>query len=121
MLMPVGRLVNFKDSILESLSIIKACLTTFWFWVPVLLAGYMWVQVGIMFYVHPLAVAIVPSILVVYALIFEDRRTRAQYGLDSKQSEDSGKKLLSEVDIKKLVSEYNVILKNKKKSQDDEN
>lgn len=121
MLMPLGRIANFKESLLESMLIIKTCLTTFWFWVPVLLSAYLWVQLGIMFYISPLAALIVPSILVVYALIREDKRTEAQYGLDSKQSEDSGKKLLSEVDIRRLVSEYNVMLKNKKKSQDDKN
>jgi len=114
--MPLGRIENFKESLLESLLIVKTCLTTIWFWVPVLLAAYMWVQLGMMFYISPLAALIVPSILIVYALIHENRRTRALYGLDSMQSEDSGKKLLSEVDIRKLVSEYNVMLKNKKKS-----
>lgn len=119
--MPLGRIANFKDSLLESILIIKTCLTTFWFWVPVLLTAYLWVQLGIMFYIHPLAVVIVPSILIVYALIQEDRRLKAQYGLDGKQSRDSGKKLLSEVDMRRLVSEYNVMLKNDKKSRDDKN
>jgi len=101
--------------------IAKTCLTSFWFWVPVLFAVYMWVQLWIMFYVHPLALAIVPSILIVYALIQEDRRFKAQYGLDWKQSIDTGKKLLSEVDMRRLVSEYNAMLKNDKKSQDTKN
>jgi len=101
--------------------IAKDCLTNFWFWVPVLFAAYMWAQLGIMFYIHPLALAILPSILIVYALIQEDRRFKAQHGLDWKQSIDTGKKLLSEVDIRRLVSEYNAMLKNDKKSQDTEN
>lgn len=119
--MPLGRIANFKESLLEAMSIIKTCLTTFWFWVPVLFSAYLWVQLGIMFYIHPLAAVIVPSILIVYALIHEDRRLKAQYGLDNKQSKDSGKNLLSEVDIRRLVSEYNVMLRNNKKSQDDKN
>lgn len=97
---------------------VKTCLTSFWFWVPVIFAAYMWAQLAIMFYIHPLALAIVPSILIVYALIKEDRRVKAQYGLDRKQSIDTGKKLLSEVDMRRLVSEYNAMLKNDKKSQD---
>jgi O-antigen ligase len=121
MLMPLGRIENFKASLLESLAIIKTCLTTIWFWIPVLLAAYMWVQLGMMFYISPLAALIVPSILIVYALIQENRRTRALYGLDGMQSEDSGKRLLAEVDIRRLVSEYNVMLKNKKESEDNEN
>jgi hypothetical protein len=121
MLMPLRRIANLKESLSESLLIIKTCLTTIWFWIPVLLSGYFVLQFGIMFYIHPLALIIVPSILVVYALIREDRRTKALYGLDGKQSEDSGKKLLSDVDIKKLVSEYNVMLKDRKKSQDGKN
>jgi hypothetical protein len=121
MMMPLGRIANLKESISESLLIIKTCLTTIWFWIPVLLSAYLWVQLGLMFYIHPLIAIIVPSILVVYALIHEDKRTKALYGLDSRQSEDSGKKLLSEVDIKRLVDEYNVMLNNRKKSQDDKN
>jgi len=99
----------------------KTCLTTFWFWVPVLFSAYMWAQLAIMFYIHPLALAIVPSILIIYAFIQEDRRFKAQYGLDRKKIIDTGKKLLSEVDMRKLVSEYNVMLKNDKKSQDNKN
>lgn len=121
MLMPLRRIENFKESLLESFLIIKTCLTTFWFWLPVLLTAYMWIQLGMMFYISPLAALIVPSILIVYALVRENRRTKALYGLDGMQSEDSGKKLLSEVEIRRLVSEYNVMLKNKKKSQDNEN
>lgn len=83
--------------------------------------AYMYFQLGLMFYIHPLALAILPSILIVYALIQEDRRSKAQYGLDRKQSIDTGKKLLSEVDIRRLVSEYNTMLKNDKKSQDTKN
>jgi hypothetical protein len=105
---------------MELILIAKTCLTSFWFWVPVLFAAYMWAQLGIMFYIHPLALAIIPSILIAYALIQEDRRFKAQYGLDKNQSIDTGKKLLSEVNMKRLVSEYSVLLKNDKKSQDNE-
>jgi len=117
----LGRIANFKDSLVEAILLVKTCLTTFWFWVPVIFAAYMWAQLGIMFYVHPLALAIVPSVLIIYALIQEDRRFKAQYGLDKSRSIDTGKKLLSEVDMRKLVSEYNAMLKNDKKSQDTEN
>lgn len=117
----LGRLTDFKDSIVEMTFIVKACLTTFWFWIPVLFAAYMWVQLWIMFFIHPLALAIVPSILIAYALIQEDRRFKAQYGLGGKQSIDTGKKLLSEVDMRRLVSEYNAMLRNDKKSQDNKN
>jgi len=81
----------------------------------------MWVQLGIMFYIHPLALVIVPSVLIIYALIQEDRRFKAQYGLDKSRSIDTGKKLLSEVDMKRLVSEYNAMLKNREKSRDAKN
>lgn len=111
-------IANFKDSIVEAMLIVKACLSTFWFWVPVLFSAYMWVQLWIMFYIHPLTLAIVPSFLIIYALIQEDKRINAQYKLSGKQSTDTGKKLLSEVDIRKLVSEYNDMLKNDKKTQD---
>lgn len=44
--------------------------------------------------------------------IGEGQKTDSQR-LKVKQSEDCGKKLLSEVDIRKLVNEYNVMLKKK--------
>lgn len=119
--MLLGRITDLKDSVIEAVLLVKTCLTTFWFWVPVLFAAYMWAQLAIMFYIHPLALVIVPSVLIVYALVQEERRVRAQYGLDRKKSVDTGKVLLSEVDMKRLVSEYNVMLKNAKKSQDNKN
>jgi hypothetical protein len=121
MMMPLGRMANLKESISENLLIIKTCLTTLWFWIPVLFAVYLWVQLGLMFYISPLVAIIVPSILIVYAIIHEDKRTKALYGLESEQSKDSGKKLLSDVDMKRLVNEYNVMVTNRKKSQDDQN
>ena len=117
----LGRIANFKDSLVEAILLVKTCLTTFWFWVPVIFAAYMWAQLGIMFYIHPLALVIVPSVLIIYALIQEDRRFKAQYGLDKSQSIDTGKKLLSEVDMKRLVNEYNTMLKKDKESQDAKN
>jgi len=54
----LGRIANFKDSLVEAILLVKTCLTTFWFWVPVIFAAYMWAQLGIMFYIHPLALVI---------------------------------------------------------------
>ena len=73
---------TLKESILETLLIIKACLTSFWFWLPSLFAGYMFLQLWMVFYIHPLTLAILPIILSIYLILEDERRVKAQYGLN---------------------------------------
>jgi hypothetical protein len=58
-------------------------LTTFWFWVPPLFATYIFAQLWLIFFVHPLTLVVLPSILAVYAMVQEDKRVKAMYGLGS--------------------------------------
>ena len=90
--------MNFKDSIIETLLIVKTCLTTVWFWIPVLFGVYIWAQLGIMFFIHPLALCVLPAILVAYSFYRENKRSQIQ--IEDKK-----------FDVDKTVSQYITILK----------
>ncbi len=106
------RVARLKESIWDIWTIVKTCMTTVWFWVPVIFALYMWAQLAIMFYIHPLALIVVPSILVVYALVQEDKRIKLQYGLGKEETKKT------EADLKEVVNEYKLLLNNDKKPKE---
>ena len=113
---------TLKESLLETLLITKACLTSFWFWLPALFAGYMFLQLWMMFYIHPFTLAVLPIALTIYLAIEEDRRTRAQYGLDSVRQVSASDPLGARPrdlggfrwNVEKTVGEYKQLLKRKK-------
>ena len=76
---------ELKDSFLEIFYLMTAIFTTIWFWIPVLFSALLYFQLWMMFFIHPVTVLVVPIILVVYMVIDEERRVRAQYGLDQKK------------------------------------
>jgi len=62
------------EEILEILFIVKVCLTSIWFWVPILYAVYSIFQIWILVYIHPLTILILPTALIVYLLILDKRK-----------------------------------------------
>ena len=76
------RLQDLKQTIIELAVLTKMCLTTFWFWVPPLFAAYMYLQLWMIFFIHPLTLMILPAILLVYSVVQENKRAKAMYGLD---------------------------------------
>lgn len=127
--MALQKLRNLKESIGELAIMAKGCLTTFWFWVPPLFAVYMYLQLWMMFFVHPLTLAIFPTILFVYALLQEDKRIRAMYGLDNVKKKKATDPLGSaphelkgfKWDVEKALNRYEETLKDKaaKEKEDD--
>ena len=112
------RLWEFKEFFVEVLLIAAACLTSFWFWLPALFAAYMYFQLWIIFFVHPLTILIVPFVLAIFAMLVEEERVKAQYGLDKikllRSSDPLGvsptwKKV--RWDVEKAVREYRESLK----------
>jgi hypothetical protein len=75
------KLRGFKDSFAEVLSIAKTALSTLWFWVPLAYALYFVVQLWLIFFVHPLTVFVVASLLGFYAVYLEDKRAATMYSL----------------------------------------
>jgi len=78
----MGRFSDFKSSFLEVLWITKACLTTFWFWLPISLMAYILIQLWMIFFIHPLTLAILPAVMIIYGTLLEEKRVRLRYGLD---------------------------------------
>lgn len=76
------RLRELVEFLFEVLVIAKVCFTTFWFWLPALFAAYMYFQFWMIFFIHPLTVLIVPVVFGIFVIIFEEKRVKAQYGLD---------------------------------------
>jgi len=75
-----NRLRKLIDSILEDCIVIKTCLTTFWFWLPILYAFLVFFHLWMIFYVHPLTLFIFPGGLALYSVYLDNKRTKARYG-----------------------------------------
>jgi hypothetical protein len=126
--MGVERTLELKESLLEILYLAKCCLTTFWFWLPVLFAGYFFLQIWMMFFIHPLTVLILPAVLCAYGIRQERKRTEAQYGLVKTKALKASHGLgmgpeplpLYKWEIEKVVQEYTHFLKKKRKKQKQE-
>jgi hypothetical protein len=115
-LQKLGRSIK---AIKELVVLSRDILTTFWFWVPPLFATYIFVQLWLMFFISPLTLVILPSILAVYALVQEDKRVKAMYGLGSikkKSAKDPLGAVPQELegfkwDVEKAIAKYEDILK----------
>jgi hypothetical protein len=75
---------RWLESLMEILFITKVCLTTFWFWLPILYAIYLFFQIWMFFFLHPLTIFILPTILLVYSILQEEKRFKARYGVHAK-------------------------------------
>jgi len=119
------RLQNFKESLAEVLFIIKACLTTLWFWVPVLYAVYFFFQMWI-FLVHPITIFILPLILSVYAVWLDERRknykvrfSEIKY-LSASHPLGAGPEMKPfKAEVESMVKEYEKLLQKKPRKQKD--
>jgi len=114
------------------LLIIKLCFKSFWFWLPVLFTVFLYIELYLLF-VNPLLFLVGPIIIVIYALLWEEKRLKAQYGLKEIRVVKSSdplfslprKEKVSEVD--QLVEEYKKMIKGKmtkgavEKEKDDRN
>jgi hypothetical protein len=69
------------ESVVEILQIVWACLGSPWFWLPVGFLIFVYAQIMVFFFVHPLTLFIVPAILSFYAVRQERKRLRSRYGL----------------------------------------
>lgn len=126
--MTLGRLVDLKESLLETILIVRSCITTFWFWLPVLYAVYLFAQLWMFFYIHPLTIVIFPAILIIYSVFLEEKRFEAKYGLMRDKTVSSSAPLGSKPTYKTLswnveqaIREYNQLLKEAKHKKDEDN
>jgi hypothetical protein len=112
--------MSFKESLLEVLWIIKSCLTTVWFWIPILYASYTIMQLWMIFFVHPLTLLIVPTILSIYAIREEEKRLKLQYQLTKTKRLEKfhpigmGPQFISDSYINRRIEEYAHLVEKKK-------
>ena len=79
------RLRGFKESAVETVFLVKVCLTCFWFWLPVLFAACFFIQLWMIVMIHPLTLFILPGILSIYSMLENEKRLKLQYGLEKKR------------------------------------
>jgi len=112
---------SFKESLKEILVVIKVCLTSFWFWLPPLFAIFLFIEIYLLL-MNPLLFIIGPTIIVIYALMWEEKRLKAQYGLKEVKVIRASAPLFAMPrkekvsDVNKLVEEYKKMLKKVEKS-----
>ncbi len=70
-----------KDDVYEALLTVWICLTSFWFWLPVMYGGYIVLQIWLLVAVHPLTILILPAIISAFLVITREKRMKAQYGI----------------------------------------
>lgn len=121
-MMPVKRLQSFKESFMEILEIVKVCLTSFWFWLPVLYCAYFYFQIFLIFFVHPLTIFILPLILSTYIILREEKRAKAFYDLHESKYLSASRPIGTGPETKTFkwqveesVKEYAKLLKKKQK------
>lgn len=120
----VKRLQSSKESFIEILVIVKACLTSFWFWFPVLYGIYFYMQIWLIFCVHPLTILVLPIVLSIYAIVQEEKRAKAFYELNgikylsaSHPIGEGPKAKPFNWKVEKYVKEYEKLLKKKQKEE----
>lgn len=123
-MIPVKRLQSFKESFDEILGIVKACLTSFWFWFPVLYCAYFYFQIWLIFCVHPLTLLILPLTLSIYLILHEEKRAKAFYDLHESKYLSASRPIGAGPETKTFkwqveesVKEYAELLKKKQKEQ----
>jgi len=70
------KIEEFKELVIDILRIVKICITTFWFWFPVLFYSYVFLQLWMLFYISPLTLLILPITIFIYVTILEKKRVK---------------------------------------------
>lgn len=121
----MGRISDYKNSFLEVVWIARNTLSTFWFWFPIIYMAYVIFQLWLMFYVHPLTLALLPVTLIIYGVHLEEKRVKLRYGLGktkrlpSTHSMGTSPEPLREADweVEQAVEQYEKLLKQHKKGK----
>jgi len=124
MMRPVKRLQSSKESFIEILVIVKACLTSFWFWLPVLYGVFFYMQIWLIFCVHPLTILVLPIAISIYAIIQDEKKAKTFYELNrikyfsaSHPLGEGPKMKTSNLKVEKYVKEYEKLLKKKQEEK----
>jgi len=114
-----------KDDVYETYVVVKVCLTSFWFWLPVLFGGYMVLQIWLLVAVHPLTIVILPGIIAAYLIVTREKRMKTQYGINDGNSKGAlhpyslttTEKPSFSWDVEKALEEYEKMAKDKEENE----
>jgi hypothetical protein len=116
-----------KESISELLWLVKTSLSTFWFWLPILIALCGAVEMWMFVFIHPMTIFILPAIVAAYALFIEDRRIKGRYrAFGAKHGGEpfpigATLEFTPNWDAKQRVDEYLRVLEDEKQSENSRN
>jgi hypothetical protein len=115
---------SLKEILREVHYIVKGCITCFWFWVPTLFAIYMYLQLYMMC-ISPLLLLVGPIIITTYAIFWEEKRAKAEYGINDIKVLYSSDPLFSTPrnapsrrEVEELVEEYKKLIRRPSKKSD---
>lgn len=113
---------TMKDDIYEALVTAWVCLTSFWFWLPVMYGGYIVLQIWLLVAVNPLTILILPAIISALLIITREKRMKTQYGIaDGKPkslqpfSLTPGERANVSWDVEKALEDYKKLMRKKEK------
>jgi len=114
-----------KDEVLETFLLLKVCISSFWFWLPVLYGAYIIFQIWLLIMVHPLTILIVPGAISVYLIVQKDKRMKAQYAIDDEKPKRSlhpyslmpTERANFSWDVEKTLEEYEKMMKDKEEDR----
>jgi len=85
--------------------------------------AYFFLQLWMIFFIHPLTILIVPTTLGIYAVLCEEKRIKAKYGLAKTKRVTAshglgvGPEPLLNWEVERAVEEYERLLKENKKTE----
>ena len=106
---------TFKESVIEILLLTKMLLTSFWFWLPVAFLMFLYLQILMFFFIHPLTVLIAPAVLSLYAIRLERKRLASRYPLGFPKDINSLHHLENWNPVEKRVEEYQELIQEQEK------
>jgi hypothetical protein len=96
----MGALRDFIDFMKDAVAITGTVLTSKWIWLMVGFGAYFIFQAWLMLAISPLALLVLPGILIIYLIVNEDRRTASQYSIKKKVVDTT------QWNVSKSVDEY---------------
>jgi len=115
---------SWKEEIYDFFYLVKTCLASFWFWLPILFTILIYTQILIFIFLHPLLLLVAPTMISIYAIIQEKKRLKVQFRVEDRKillaSDPLGSRphaSNSKLDIEEAVEEYARFLKEKNKKE----
>ena len=111
----MGAIRNFVEFIKDAFWVTRLTLASPWLWLCIGFGLFICVQ-PLLLLTYPLAVLVVPAMLIVYLIISEDKRLATQYALKKKGGVETAGAV--KWDVKRSVDEYMQILNKRVLAED---